>query len=260
MPQAKLSAAGRQHTLLLVDDEANILSALKRLLRSSGYQILTATSGQEALQLLPQHPVDLVISDQRMPHMTGVDFLRQVKTLYPDTIRIVLSGYTELDSVTSAINEGAIYKFLTKPWEDDQLKAHITEALRIKDMQDENLQLAAELHASNAELKRVNAELSYWLALKQQRLNSEETVLQITQSLLEYIPFPMLGIDLQGMLVFLNQAARRELQNAFVPGAMLADIEPPLSRLPGELQRHPFGPPDSSAGELWIWLPKGSAA
>lgn len=112
-------------TLLLVDDEENVLSALKRLLRKGGYRILTATSAAQALELLALNPVQVIVSDQRMPLMTGTEFLSRVKEIYPNTVRIVLSGYTELSSVTEAINQGSIYRFFTKPWNDTQLQEEI---------------------------------------------------------------------------------------------------------------------------------------
>ena len=120
--------AQRSRTILLVDDENNIISALKRTLRRDGYSILTANSGKEGLALLTQYEVGVIVSDQRMPLMSGVEFLRKVKLLYPKSLRIVLSGYTELESVTGAINEGAICKFLTKPWDYDLLRDNIREA------------------------------------------------------------------------------------------------------------------------------------
>ena len=116
------TTATRMRTLLLVDDEENILAAMRRVLRREGYRILTAGSGQEGLELLAANPVDVIVSDQRMPNMSGVEFLRQARAMYPETVRIVLSGYTELQSITDAINEGAIYKFLTKPWEDELIR------------------------------------------------------------------------------------------------------------------------------------------
>ncbi|MDH4392073.1 MAG: EAL domain-containing protein, partial [Aquabacterium sp.] len=109
-------------TLLLVDDEEGILSALKRLFRRDGYRILTAPSGADALELLATEPVDVILSDQRMPGMTGVDFLRRTKALHPHTIRMTLSGFTDLQSIIDAVNEGAVYKFLTKPWDDARLR------------------------------------------------------------------------------------------------------------------------------------------
>ncbi|MGM0570305.1 EAL domain-containing protein [Marinobacter sp.] len=115
-------------TLLLLDDETNIIRALTRLLRRDGYRILSTTSVKEAFELLAANNVQVIISDQRMPEMSGTEFLSQVKDIYPDTVRIVLSGYTDLKSVTDAINEGAIYKFLTKPWDDQQIRSHVRQA------------------------------------------------------------------------------------------------------------------------------------
>jgi diguanylate cyclase (GGDEF)-like protein len=128
---------GAQRTLLLVDDEENVLSSLKRVLRRGGYRILTAGSAAEAFEQLAVHDVQVIISDQRMPVMSGTAFLRRVKDLYPNTVRMVLSGYTELTSVTEAINQGAIYKFLTKPWEEDDLHEKVKDAFHFYDMQKE---------------------------------------------------------------------------------------------------------------------------
>jgi len=119
-----------EQTLLLLDDEQNILKALARVLRREGYRILTATSAKDAFALLATHDVQVILSDQRMPEMNGTEFLSRVKEIYPDTVRLVLSGYTDLNSVTDAINRGAIYKFLTKPWDDDQLRLDIAQAFR----------------------------------------------------------------------------------------------------------------------------------
>ncbi|HJW01863.1 MAG TPA: EAL domain-containing protein [Azospira sp.] len=118
-------------TLLLVDDEPNILHALSRLLRREGYAILTASSTTEAFELLAKHPIQVVISDQRMPEMLGTEFFGRVRQLYPETMRILLTGYTDLEAVASAINQGGVYKFITKPWDDDQLRDLIREAFRL---------------------------------------------------------------------------------------------------------------------------------
>jgi diguanylate cyclase (GGDEF)-like protein/PAS domain S-box-containing protein len=125
-----LPGSDGQQTLLLVDDEPHMLSSLSRLLRREGYRILTAASPAEAFEILAKHPVEVIVSDQRMPDMSGTEFFARVRQLYPDSIRIILTGYTDLDSVTSAINRGAIAKFLTKPWDDDQLREQIREAFR----------------------------------------------------------------------------------------------------------------------------------
>lgn len=164
LPPDMLPSARGGRTLLLVDDEENIIAALRRLLRRSGYRVLTAGSAQEGLAVLARDKVDVIISDQRMPGMTGVEFLRRVKVIHPDTVRIVLSGYTELQSITQAINEGAIYKFLTKPWDEPLLLANIDEAFKHKDMIDDNRRLAAQIVSSHHELAYANAQLEQALA------------------------------------------------------------------------------------------------
>ncbi|MBI2381864.1 MAG: EAL domain-containing protein [Gammaproteobacteria bacterium] len=117
-------------TLLIVDDEPHVQSAVKRALRNSGYRILTASGAAEGLKLLAQHEIQVILTDQRMPEMSGSEFLSRVKELYPDTIRLVLSGHTELATLTEAINRGAIYKFLTKPWSDEHLQEQVQDAFR----------------------------------------------------------------------------------------------------------------------------------
>jgi len=119
--------------VLLVDDEILILNALKRQLCGNGYQILTTTSPSEALELLALHPVKVIISDARMPEMSGIDLLNKVKELHPKVARIMLSGYAELGTVTAAINEGAVYKFLTKPWDSSYLNEQIERALGLSE-------------------------------------------------------------------------------------------------------------------------------
>lgn len=117
-------------TLLLLDDEENVLRSLVRLFRRDGYRILAAGNVRDAFDLLAVNDVQVILSDQRMSDMSGTEFLGRVKMLYPGTIRMVLSGYTDLNTVTEAINRGAIYRFLTKPWNDEELREHIRQAFR----------------------------------------------------------------------------------------------------------------------------------
>ena len=208
MPDHLLRLYKPLRRLLLVDDEPNILSALKRLVRRDGYQILTASSGKEGLELLTQHEIDVIVSDQRMPGMTGVDFLRTVKDLYPQTVRIVLSGFTELQSVTDAVNEGAIYKFLTKPWDDEQLRKHIAQAFEHKEMADENRRLSLEVRAANHELAKANRQLEELLQQKQQQIQSREVSLDIVREALQHVPQPVIGLDEDEIVAFVNIAAQ----------------------------------------------------
>lgn len=119
---------GPKRTLLLVDDEPNVLRAIRRALRHDGYEVLTAASAAEGFEILAKHPVQVIVSDQRMPEMNGTEFLARVKDLHPETIRLVLSGYTDLAAVTDAINRGSIFKFMSKPWEEEHLRQQLREA------------------------------------------------------------------------------------------------------------------------------------
>src|SRR3989338_7864727 len=113
-----------ERTLLLIDDEENIVSSLARLLHGSGYKILKAGSGEAGLELLAQNDVGVIISDQRMPEMTGVEFFSRVKELYPKTVRMILSGYADIGSVTDALKRGAVYKIIHKTWDHATLSAN----------------------------------------------------------------------------------------------------------------------------------------
>ncbi|MDP3814765.1 EAL domain-containing protein [Pseudomonas sp.] len=122
------AAEQEERTVLVIDDEPGVQNALIRALRPDGYRVLTAAGAEEALELLALHRVQVVICDQRLPGMSGTELLDRVKSLHPDTIRMVLSGYTDLNVVIEAVNRGAIFKFLTKPWEDELLREHIRDA------------------------------------------------------------------------------------------------------------------------------------
>jgi YesN/AraC family two-component response regulator len=109
-----------KHPILIVDDEPDVLFSLKALLRHD-FVLHTAESGEEALQILSQHPVHVIMTDQRMPGMTGVELLEQAKRLYPNAIRIVFTGYADIKAVVEAINSAGLYRYITKPWDPDDL-------------------------------------------------------------------------------------------------------------------------------------------
>ncbi|SHH51828.1 EAL domain-containing protein [Massilia sp. CF038] len=125
LPSEEEARESNRQTLLLVDDDANVLSSLHRLFRRDNYKILTALSPEEGFEMLALHQVHVIVCDQRMPGMSGTEFLSKVKEMYPETIRIILSGYTGLEAVLDSINRGAIYRFYTKPWDDTQLRDNI---------------------------------------------------------------------------------------------------------------------------------------
>lgn len=150
-----------KHTgrILFVDDEQNILSSLRRLFRAEGYEIFLATSGREALTILEKEAIDLVVSDMRMPEMDGAAFLKQVATRWPEVVRILLTGYADMTSTIAAINEGHIYRYLSKPWEDNDIKLSVRHALERKFLERERARLAELTQRQNDELKELNAHL-----------------------------------------------------------------------------------------------------
>ncbi len=148
-------------TVLLVDDEPSILSSLRRLLRPVGYKIHTAENGKEGLAILEQEHVDLVISDMRMPEMDGAKFLEQVRSRWPATTRILLTGYADVSATIDAINRGEIYRYVSKPWDDNDLTLVVRHALEGARLRNENERLLALTQAQNDELKSLNANLEY---------------------------------------------------------------------------------------------------
>ena len=232
LPEPFVKHTERERTLLLVDDEPNILNALKRLLRHDGYHIVTATSAAEGLQRLAERPIDVIVSDQRMPGMTGVEFLHRARALYPSTVRLVLSGFTELQSIIDAVNEGAIYKFLTKPWDDQRLRAHVAEAFRQKELADENRRLAQQVETANADLATLNERLGALLG--QQRAQTELMAASADglRDVLDELPVALLGVDPEGMVAYANEAAEGLLHDRGLPlGLDLADVLPELQDL-----------------------------
>ena len=152
--------------ILCVDDEPSILSALKRLFRSQGFAILTANSGKEALEMLAAEPVDLVISDMRMPEMDGAQFLGEVFARWPETTRILLTGYADATTTIAAINRGHIWRYVSKPWNDDELLQAVHQALAHQKLARENAQLTQLTQRQNEELKQLNAGLEAKVAAR----------------------------------------------------------------------------------------------
>ncbi|RMF17322.1 MAG: response regulator [Gammaproteobacteria bacterium] len=117
-------------TLLFVDDELHILNALNWLFRKQ-YKVLLANSGEEAIELLKQHPVDVLVSDQRMPGMTGIDVLREARKVRPETLRILLTGYSDFKAIVGSVNEGEVFRFIQKPWDNAKIREIVAEAVEV---------------------------------------------------------------------------------------------------------------------------------
>jgi response regulator RpfG family c-di-GMP phosphodiesterase len=230
-------------TLLLVDDEANILSSLRRLLRPVGYAIHTAEGGAAGLAILEREAVDLVISDMRMPEMSGAQFLEQVRKRWPETMRILLTGYADVSSTIDAINRGEIFRYVSKPWDDDQLKLTIRDALETSRLRNENARLLALTRAQNEELAQLNAgleqkvtertaeiqQINGFLNLANDRLKQNFLVsIKVFSGFMELRGGAMMGhsrrvADLARKLAVKLQVSAKDQQDIFI-AALLHDI------------------------------------
>ena len=162
----RAAEAPPQPTVLCVDDEPNILSALRRLLRPAGYRVLVAESGAAGLAVLEGESVDLVISDMRMPEMDGAQFLERVRARWPDTLRLLLTGYSDVSAILAAINRGEIYRYITKPWDDNDILLVVRHALERRTLGLEKDRLEALTRRQNEELKALNESLEAKVAAR----------------------------------------------------------------------------------------------
>lgn len=147
-----------KYRILLVDDEENVLKALTRSLRNEPYEITCASSASQAFTYFAEKPFDLVVSDYKMPKINGIELLTRIHEDYPDTIRIILTGYADLDAAIAAINQGGVYRFLTKPWNDEDLKLTIRLALEHLRLERENRRLLKEISKREEILRRLEEE------------------------------------------------------------------------------------------------------
>jgi signal transduction histidine kinase len=150
----------RRHTLLVVDDEVDVLESLRHQFHR-GYRVLTSVSGKRAIEILQEEAdVELILTDQRMPGMSGDQLLREAKRLKPDAIRMLFTGYADIHAVISAVNEGHIFRYILKPWDTDELEGIIRQGIEQYDLLSERRRLLSEVQAANAELLRANLELA----------------------------------------------------------------------------------------------------
>lgn len=215
--------------ILCVDDEPNVLRSLQRIFLDEDYEILTAASGEEGLEILDrEQDIQLVISDYRMPGLNGVDFLRQVCEKCPETLRIVLSGYADTAAVVGAINDGQIYKFIPKPWNDEELKRTIGDALEKYVLRKKNARLMEELSASNDELTLINENLEAMVAERTTDLLLRNQALTIAQNILDALPVAVLGLDASGLIVCGNEEAQEMFHGSsdFLLGCEAGEVLP----------------------------------
>ena len=151
--ESKAASMSAQHIhILYVDDEIHNLNAFKASFRRL-YTVFTATSAEEAEEVLAKQEVQIIISDQRMPKMTGIEFFESILDKYPEPIRMLLTGYADINAVIDAINKGQVYKYFSKPWNDDELKQNIDKAYEVYSLRKENKELTAKLLDVNEKLE-----------------------------------------------------------------------------------------------------------
>ncbi len=241
-------------TLLFVDDEPSILSALRRLFRPHGYRIVMAESGAAGLEILEHEAVDLVISDMRMPEMDGATFLKHVRQRWPEVMRILLTGYADITSTVAAINEGEIYRYISKPWDDNEIVLVVREALERRRLEEENRRLSALTLRQNEELKELNTGLEQKVSERtaevRAALNELKktfiTTVQVFSGMVELRAGPV-GTQLAGHGRRVadhsrNLAKRLDLSDAEVQTVMLAGLLHDIGKigLPDGLLDKPF--------------------
>jgi signal transduction histidine kinase len=166
----------RRHTLLVVDDEPDVVQSVQDLLRLD-YRVLGATRAREGLRILQEQEVHLVMTDQRMPEMTGVEFLGHVRGGHPEAIRLLFTGYADIKAVIDAINQGNVYRYITKPWDPDDLQIVIRQAAEQYDLLVERKRLLAELQEKNQELLRANEIKEAFIRVASHELRTPLTIL-----------------------------------------------------------------------------------
>jgi response regulator RpfG family c-di-GMP phosphodiesterase len=166
------ASATPARAILCVDDEPHILSALRRLFRTQGYEVLTAGSAEAGLALLAGREVDLVISDMRMPEMDGVQFLERARVARPDALRLLLTGHADVEQIMDAINRGEIYRYITKPWDDTEILLVVRHALERRALEQDKLRLESLTLRQNEQLRELNQGLEAKVAARTAELRA----------------------------------------------------------------------------------------
>lgn len=192
--------------ILFVDDERSVLRALQRIFLEDDYEILTVESGAEGLSVLESvAAIQVVVSDYRMPQMNGVEFLKQVHARWPDTIRIVLSGYADTAAVVAAVNEGQIYRFVGKPWNDSELKVTLDNAIETYNLNQRNRELTERLQEYNEELEDLNHNLQQRVEEETAAIVAQNRALSRAQHILDSLPCAVLCLAADGTIVQCNR-------------------------------------------------------
>jgi len=234
--QGPAAAARSGHRVLFVDDDRDVLKSLRRLFHGESMEVMTAENSQEALALLDQHPVQLVVSDQRMPGESGVEFLNRVRERFPGVVRILLTGYADVDAAAGAINQSQVFRFLQKPWDDSDLRDTVHRALAYHDLLLENQRLQELTGRQNQELRALNHNLE--AMVKERTRELEDTVVRYREAnaRLKEAQEQLVQSQKMASLGLLAAGVAHELNNPL--SAILAYIQLLLQEIPAEQPAH----------------------
>jgi response regulator RpfG family c-di-GMP phosphodiesterase len=198
--------------VLFVDDEKEILSSIRRQFRKESFDIITCNSGKEALSLLEENEIQVIVSDERMPVMSGLELMKEVKKLYPETIRVILSGYVDSETIIDAINKGEIFRFVSKPWKYADITNIIKEALNKWSIEKKNKKYMEQILDENRRLKM--------------RLSFRESSLNLEQSVIDEVPVPMLAVGGNNKIEIFNKRAKDEFLDKIDIGNVITTLIP----------------------------------
>lgn len=212
--------------IVIVDDEEPILHSLQRLLSFENYTIVLCTSAEPALEAIAAHNCAVIISDQHMPGMQGVDLLRAVRERSPHTSRILFSGHIDVELLRNAVNGGEVYRFITKPWNDEELLMAVSLGAERSQLLLENEQLHQKSVEQNKELQKFNSNLEQMVRTRTAALELRNSALMMNQDVLDRLPVIVIGIDPEHNLVLANALARSMFDDLVI-GIPIHDSLPP---------------------------------
>lgn len=183
------------HTVLFVDDEPNILRAIKRALFTMDVNLLLSESGAKALEIMSKQDVHVVISDMKMPQMSGAELLEQVAKNYPETFRVVLTGYADIESTIKAVNQGKIHRYLQKPWDNQELIAVVEEGLERVKLKTENERLQKLTRLQNKKLKDVNSSLEQVVQKRTRQIKAALNKIEKHNLAMEQVLYNVISIN-----------------------------------------------------------------
>jgi CheY-like chemotaxis protein len=205
-------------SLLIVDDEPMVLHALQAILLREGYQVFTASSGEEGLSLLEKQRIQVILSDLKMPKMNGIEFFEKVIELYPETVRVILSGQMDLCDILDAINKSQIYRYLNKPWNNEEVKTTVRQCFEYHEVTAKNNLMMQEVMVKKETLEK-------WAIHLEEMVAQRSWVMELSKRILKKLPFPLVGLDSLGQMILANERCRKvfsfpEKQEDILPGVL----------------------------------------